>query len=345
MNTRSLKNTFRILSIVLFSGLLACSAPSKENNEEGENGPRKVKTAFSRIKNIEQDMDFTGNVVPFERNIISPSMQLRIRKIHVDVGDAVKKGQLLVQMDPAQLFQTKVQLNNLEKEYARLDTLYKTGSVSEQQLDQMKAELDVLRTNYQNLKENTRLLSPINGVVTERNFEDGDMYNMAAGAGILTVMQIDPVQVDINVPERYFPAVVENMAVSMQLDVYPDTLFAGRVFLKHPTIDPATRTFTVETIFPNKEQLIRPGMFGRVNIIFETLERVTVPDMAVRRQQGTNDYYVFLVEDGKVTRKEVELGRRVDDFYEIISGLDEGKEIVVEGHTGLLEGTPVEVIQ
>ncbi|WP_010420456.1 efflux RND transporter periplasmic adaptor subunit [Anaerophaga thermohalophila] len=342
MNAISLKNTSRILSIVLFSGLLACSGPSKE---EEESGTRKVKTAFSGIENVKQDMDFTGNVVPFEKNIISPSMQLRIQKIFVDVGDAVKKGQLLVQMDPAQLFQTEVQLNNLEKEYARLDTLYKTGSVSEQQLDQMKTELDVLRTNYQNLKENTRLLSPINGVVTERNFEDGDMYNMAAGAGILTVMQIDPVQVDINVPERYFPAVVENMAVSMQLDVYPDTSFAGRVFLKHPTIDPATRTFTVETIFPNKEQLIRPGMFGRVNIVFETLERVTVPDLAVQRQQGTNDSYVFVVKDGKVTRKEVKLGRRVDDFYEVISGLDEGKEVVVEGHTGLLEGTPVEVIQ
>lgn len=337
-----MKNIIRILSIFLFSGLLSCSTASKETSEES--GPRKVKTAFSGLKNIDQQMDFTGNVVSFEKNIISPSMPLRIKKIYVEVGDPVKKGQLLVQMDPAQLIQTEVQLNNLEKEYARLDTLYKTGGVSEQQLDQIKTELDVLRTNYQNLKENTQLLSPINGVVTARNFEDGDMY-MAAAGGILTVMQIEPVQVDINVPEQFFPFVVKNMPVSLRLDVYPDTFFTGRVFLKYPTIDPATRTFTVETIFPNKEQQIRPGMFGRVNVVFETLERVTVPDLAVQRQEGTNDHYVFVVADGKAMRKEVTLGRRVDDFYEVISGLDEGKEVVVEGLAGLLDGTPVEVIQ
>jgi membrane fusion protein (multidrug efflux system) len=337
-----LKHTTRFLTLAMISGLVACGGQNENDTEEDK--INEVKTAVSEIRAIDQQMEFTGNVKPLERNIISPSMQFRIQEIFVEVGDPVRKGQLLVQMDPSQLRQTKVQLDHLEKEYARLDTLYKAGSVSQQQLDQMRTELDVTRFAYENLKENTRLLSPLSGMVTARNFENGDMFNMAAGMGILTVMQINPVQVDVHVPEAFFPDVEKGMPVSMQLDVYPDTTFHGEVFLKHPTIYPATRTFAVETKFSNSNLDIRPGMFGRVKMVFETVERVTVPDLAIQRQQGTNDRFVFVVENGKVARKIVKTGRRIDDVFEITSGLSAGVEVVVAGHSGLLDGTSVEVV-
>lgn len=330
---------------ILFSGAVACSGPAEEKNEDSSEEIKKVETAYSEIKEVDQKMTLTGNVEPLEQNIISPSMQLRIQKIFVEVGDPVRKGQLLVQMDPSQLVQTELQLAHLEKEFARLDTLNKAGSVSQQQLDQMRTELDVTRSAYENLKENTRLVSPITGIVTARNFENGDMYSMATGAGILTVMQINPVQVDVHIPEAFFPLVENGMPVTMELDVYPQAEFKGEVFLKYPTIDPNTRTFTVETRFSNNDQKIRPGMFGRVNMVFETLERVTVPDLAVQRQQGTNDKFVFVVEDGKVIRRIVDLGRRIDDFYEITGGLSAGEEVVVAGHAGLLDQTTVEVVK
>lgn len=345
MKTSVLKNTSRFLFAIFIGSLVSCSAINDEKKDDTESEVKRVETAFSEIKEVDQEMDFTGNVEPLEQNIISPSMQLRIQKIYVEVGDRVSKGQQLVQMDPSQLRQTRVQLNHLEKEYARLDTLHKAGSVSQQQLDQMKTELDVTRSSYQNLKENTQLLAPINGVVTARNFENGDMFSMTSQGGILTVMQINPVQVNIFVPEMFFPAVKNGMPVNMQLDVYPDTTFAGEVFLKHPTINNATRTFTVETKFSNPDHLIRPGMFGRVNMVFETLERVTVPDLAIQRQQGSSERFVFTVENGKAERKVVKLGRRIDDFYEITSGLSAGEEVIVAGHAGVLEGTPVEVVE
>ncbi len=337
-----LKHTSRFLIVAMISGLVACE--EQKENETEEDKINEVETAVSEIKAIDQQMEFTGNVEPLERNIISPSMQLRIQEIFVEVGDPVRKGELLVQMDPSQLLQTEVQLNHLEKEYERLDTLHKAGSVSQQQLDQMRTELEVTRSSYENLKENTQLLSPINGVVTARNFENGDMFSMGSGAGLLTVMQINPVQVDIHVPESFFPSVEKGMPVSMQLDVYPDTTFRGEVFLRHPTIDAATRTFTVETKFVNADKAIRPGMFGRVKMVFETMERVTVPDLAIQRQQGTNDRYVFVVENGKAVRKNVKTGRRIDDVYEITSGLTSGEEVVVTGHSGLLDGKPVKVV-
>ncbi|MGQ1889850.1 efflux RND transporter periplasmic adaptor subunit [Thermophagus sp. OGC60D27] len=345
MKIKIFNNTFRIFTVGFMVSMMACSQPGEQTNDQDDTGPRPVKTAMSVKKMVEQNMDFTGNVEPFAQYMISPSLQLRIEKIHAEVGDFVQRGQLLVQMDPTQRIQTGVQLKNLEKEYARLDTLFKTGSVSEQQLDQVKAELEVLQSSYQNLLENTRLMSPGNGVVTSRNFEDGDMYSMVSGMGILTVMQINPVKVKVYVPERFFPSVEKGMPVSLRLDVYPDTTFKGVIHLKYPAIDPATRTFTIEARFPNSDRLIRPGMFGRINIVFESVERVTVPDLAVQRQQGTDDYFVFVVDRGKVTRKVVTLGRRVDDFFEVINGLNAGEEVVVEGHAGLLEGSEVKVVQ
>ncbi|MFW6202690.1 MAG: efflux RND transporter periplasmic adaptor subunit, partial [Marinilabilia sp.] len=300
MNTTFFDRIIRGMAFFFLGTLIACGASSEEDKTEDQSFV--VETGVSEVRNVDQKLNLTGNVRPFEQNQISPGVQQRIKRIFVEVGDEVRKGQLLVRMDSSQLRQTSVQLENLKKEYARLDTLHKTGGVSQQQLDQIKTELDVTRSSYENLQENTELLSPTNGVVTARNFEDGDMFAAGSGA-ILTVMQINPVQVDVNVPESFFPSVHKEMPVELQLDVYPDTTFSGEVHLKHPAVDPATRTFTVETKFPNDDQIIRPGMFGRIQMVFDTLERVTVPDMAIQRQQGTNDKYVFVVEDGKAVRK------------------------------------------
>ncbi|MGM0376934.1 MAG: efflux RND transporter periplasmic adaptor subunit [Bacteroidota bacterium] len=341
MNTTFFNPIIRGLSILLLGTLIACGT-SSEDDGDTEDQSFVVETGVSKIRNVDQRLELTGNVRPFEQNQISPAMQQRINRIFVEVGDEVRKGEVLVRMDSSQLRQTRVQLENLKKEYARLDTLHKTGGVSQQQLDQIRTELDVTRSSYENLQENTQLVSPIDGVVTARNFEDGDMFAAGAGA-ILTVMQLNPVQVDVNVPESFFPSVHKEMPVKLQLDVYPDTTFTGEVHLKHPTVDPSTRTFTVETKFPNADKHIRPGMFGRINMVFETLERVTVPDLAIQRQQGTNDKFVFVVEDGKAVRKVVKTGRRIDDFYEITSGLSAGEEVITAGHSGLLDGTPVEV--
>ena len=342
MKTNYFIRTIRGLSLLLLVALVACGGPQEtDNNTEDDNFT--VKTGVSKIKEVDQLLELTGNVKPFEQNQIMPAMQQRIKRIYVEVGDEVRKGQLLVQMDSAQLRQTRVQLQNLRKEYARLDTLHKTGSVSQQQLDQLKTELDVTETSYENLQENTQLRSPINGVVTSRNFEDGDMFAAGAGA-ILSVMQIEPVQVDVHVPENFFPAVEKTMPVELRLDVYPDTIFKGEVHLKHPVVDPATRTFTVETKYPNDGRFIRPGMFGRVKMVFNTVERVTVPDLAIQRQRGTNDHFVFVVENGKAVRKVVRTGRRIDDFYEITSGLSAGEEVITAGHAGLLDGTAVKVV-
>lgn len=275
------------------------------------------------------------------KNNIAPSSPVRIDKIFVEVGDHVSKGQKLVQMDAANLKQTKLQLDNQEVEFNRIDELYKVGGASKSEWDAAKMAYDVKKTAYQNLLENTSLLSPISGVVTARNYDSGDMYS--GGNPVLTVEKITPVKLLINVSEVYFTKVKKGAPVNVKLDVYGDEAFEGKISLIYPTIDPSTRTFQVEIQLPNQNQKVRPGMFARASLNFGTEENVVVPDLAIVKQAGAGDRYVYVYKDGKVTYNKVELGRRMGTEYELKSGVPNNSQVVIAGQTRLINGTEVEV--
>lgn len=341
-------NFAKYMLIVPAIVLASCSAnnPTEQATAE-ENQVVLVRTQKAEIKAVEQVVDFTGNVEAFRQNHISSNSPSRIRKIYVEVGDLVKEGQLLVQMDNTNFDQIKTQLENLEKDYARLDTLYRAGTIPQQQVDQVKTQLIVLRTTFNNMSENTQLRSPINGIITGRYYNDSEMYSMTPSAtgkpAIVSVMQIQPVKVMVNVPEIYFPRVKQGMEANISLDIYPNKTFTGKVYLVHPTVEPLTRTFTVEVEIPNGQMLIRPGMFARVQFGFGEMERIVISDLAIQRQVGTNERFVFVIEDNVAVRKSITLGRRFDNTYEILSGLKANENVVIAGQARLLDGTKVEI--
>ena len=287
-----------------------------------------MKLADVTARPVEQIQEYTATVEAEVKNNIAPSSPVRIDKIFVEVGDHVSKGQKLVQMDAANLKQTKLQLDNQEVEFNRIDELYKVGGASKSEWDAAKMAYDVKKTAYQNLLENTSLLSPISGVVTARNYDSGDMYS--GGNPVLTVEKITPVKLLINVSEVYFTKVKKGA---------PE----GKISLIYPTIDPSTRTFQVEIQLPNQNQKVRPGMFARASLNFGTEENVVVPDLAIVKQAGAGDRYVYVYKDGKVTYNKVELGRRMGAEYELKSGVPNNSQVVIAGQTRLINGTEVEV--
>ena len=300
-----------------------------------------VKLADVKARPVEQIQEYTATVEAEVKNNIAPSSPVRIDKILVEVGDRVSKGQKLVQMDAANLKQTKLQLDNQRIEFNRIDELYKVGGASKSEWDASKMQLDVKETAYKNLLENTSLLSPISGVVTARNYDNGDMYS--GGEPVLVVEQITPVKLLINVSEIYFTKVKKGAAVDVKLDVYGDEAFTGTVSLIYPTIDAATRTFQVEIKLDNRDQRVRPGMFARATLNFGTADNVVVPDLAIVKQAGSGDRYVFVYKDGKVSYNKVELGRRMGAEYELKSGVPDNSQVVVAGQSRLVNGAEVEV--
>lgn len=336
------KSIISVFAIALLLG--GCTAKGNVKESADVAKVPAVKLAESYKAPVMQQAEFTGTIEPYALNNISPSLGLRIDKIYVEVGDKVKKGQRLVEMDKRQYLQAAVQLSNLETDFVRYKKLYEEGGVSKQQLDQMETQLSVSQHAVDNLKENTDLESPITGVVTERSYDPGDVYSPATGR-ILTVMQIDKVKVQINVSEQYFPSVKLGMPVDISLEVYPGKTFTGKVSLIYPALDPATRTFTTEITILNPSAELRPGMFSRVMLKFGAAERVLVPDVAVQKQIGTNERYVFVYNstDGTVDRRRVTLGRVVGKELEIVSGVEAGDQVVVAGAQKLMDKAKVEI--
>ena len=329
---------------MLLSLLFLASCGKKENKGEAlDNQETKpvVKLAKVEARPVPQLLEYTATVEAEVKNNIAPASPLRIDRIAVEVGDRVSKGQKLVQMDGANLKQLKLQLENQQVEFKRVDELYKIGGVSKSEWDASKMALDVKESSYRNLLENTALVSPINGVVTARNYDNGDLYN--GSTPILVVEQITPVKLLINVSEQYFTQLKVGMAVDIKLDVYKEESFQGKISLVYPTIDPITRTFNVEIKIPNLDRKVRPGMFARATLDLGAKDRVVVPDLAVVKQAGSGDRFIYVYEDGKVFYRKIELGRRMGEEIELLSGVKDHAQVVVAGQSRLLDGIEVQV--
>jgi RND family efflux transporter MFP subunit len=203
--------------------------------------------------------------------------------------------------------------------------------------------LDVMRTSYKNLVDNTQLLSPINGIVSTRNYDSGDLYTM--GRPVLIVEQIAPVKLMVNVSEQFFTKVRKGMPVDIALDVYPGEKFSGKVSLVYPTITAATHTFPVEISIPNLQNKVRPGMFARVTIDFGAQTGIVIPDRSIIKQQGSGERYVFVYKEGKAEYRTVVLGRRLDTKYECTSGVEEGDLVITTGLNRLTSGAEVELVK
>ncbi len=302
----------------------------------------KVEVATVASRDVVQQVIFTGNVEAEVVNNIAPQSPRRIKEIRFDVGDHVRKGDVLVSLENSALVQSKAQMDNAKIEYDRTDELYKIGGASKSEWDARRLQYEVAKASYENLLENTTLIAPVDGIVTARNYDKGDM---AGGLPVLVVEQIRPVKIMINISENLFARVRKGMKVIVNLEAYGDEDFAGSITRIYPTINNATRTFAAEVTVPNRDERVRPGMFARVTLPYGKQNHVVAPDRAVNKLMGSGDRYVYVLEaDGTVRYSKVELGRRLGAEWEILSGLESGETVVVKGVNALTNGCKVEVV-
>ena len=326
------------------AGLLLSACGSKKDNN-AENMPKAapvVSVVTAQAEDVEITNTFTSNIEPFATNNIVSQTAGRIVSINAEVGSQVRKGQVLAKMDDVNLTKTRLQIVNDSTELARLTELYNIGAVAQADYDLAKLSLNLAKKTYSNLAENTYLRSPINGVVTARNYDKGDMYSMTQP--IFVVEQIVPVKMLINVSESLFTQVHKGMEFDITVEAYPGETFKGKVNLIYPTVNAATHTFPVEVICQNNDQRLRPGMFARVTASFGVNHHVVVPDIAVVKQQGSGEHFIYVLQpDHTVKYTLVEVGKRLGDQYEIINGINEGDQIVTSGQIRLKDGVEVQV--
>ena len=300
-----------------------------------------VVTASSR--DVLQESTYSATVQPYATNNIMPQSGARIRKINVEVGDYVVKGKILAEMDRLQLDQLELQVQNDEVEYARLKGLYEKGGVAQSDFEAAELGYKVRKSNYDNLLENTILRSPINGFVTARNFDVGDLFTMSAP--LFTVQQVVPVKLLVGISESEYTKVKAGDKVSLTVDALPGRTFTGRIVRLYPTMSAATHTFNAEVVVDNGDRALRPGMYARVTVTFGENHRVVLPDQCIVKQEGSGQRYVYLLRpDDTVDFVPVTLGRHMGSEYEIVDGVQEGETVVFKGQSALKNGIKVQVL-
>ncbi|MBR5483550.1 MAG: efflux RND transporter periplasmic adaptor subunit [Alistipes sp.] len=336
---------------VIVRSLLVCgvcvasvACDSKKSAEVAEQPAEvvkpKVTTEVVKTQDVDMQSVFMGTVEGYAVNNITPQQPRRITRVLVDVGDRVSAGQKVAELDNSSLAQAKAQYENAKASFERSDELYKFGGESKASWEAVKTQYEVAKLTYENLLENTTLVSPISGVITARNYDNGDMV---ASQPIFVVQQISPAKVVISVSENLYSYLKKGMPVSIELDALPGQTFEGKVHRITPSIDAATHTFPVEVVIPNGKEQIKPGMYARVTMKYGSRQNVVVPDRAVVKMLGSGERFIYVYKaDGTVSYQKIELGRRMQDKYEVLSGLADGDEVVVTGQSVLKDGLAVE---
>ncbi len=330
-----------LLALVGCAGSSTQSASKQQLVEESSETKVLTRSAVATQATVNLEESFVSEIIAYKDVDITPAASgVRISKITVDVGDKVTQGELLVALDPTLYNQQMITVKTLQSDYERLKTVYEAGGISLQTLDQAEMSYKVQAEIAQDIKKNIEILSPISGVVTQRNSEEGNLFS---NQPILHISQIDKLKVLVEISEQFFPNVKVGMAVDITLDIYPDRVFEGRVSLIYPALNASSRTFTVEVTLPNTENLLRPGMHARSKFNMGSKEGIMVPDIAVQKQFGSAENYIFVVKDGKAQRRTVTIGRQVGSEIDILSGVEIGEEVITTAFSRISDGTAVDV--
>ena len=339
---------FKYFSLIILTILFLGGCGKKDSNNQNQTTQAiPVEVTVVKKSSIDREIELVGNLLAWREANLGAQTTARVQKIYVDAGSRVKEGDLLFEMDDTQLAQAKIQYQVAKDNYNRLKPLYETGSISQSQFDQVKAAYETAEKTYQLLLTNTQFRAPFSGVVTAKRLNDGEVFLLApGGAGaptIVSMMQINPLKLILNVSESNLKDVKLNQTVEIKSDIFPNEVYKGNISRINPAVNPASRTFEVEVRIPNPNEKLKPGMYVRARILIGKSEGIIVNRSSALKQLGSTAYYGFIVKDNVAKRVELTLGKEFDSQVEITSGLNEGDYLVTRGQGLLKDGSKVEI--
>lgn len=331
-----------LLLMMLASGLASAQPP-------GGDQPVPIKMIQVQSNPVTDTVTAAATLVPHERVILRPEMDGRIVSLSFDEGKIVKKGRVIVKLDAAEqeaaLAAAEADLKLAESRFRRNEELAGKGFISQQALDEARANLEVVKAQVQAarvLMKRTIIRAPFTALAGLRQVSPGAYVKK--GDDIVELAAIDQLNLDVRVPEVYLPLVRIGQPVSVTVDALPGRTFSGKVYAMEPTVDLATRGALVRARIPNPGGQLKPGMFARVSAVLGNRpEAVVVPEQAILPKGRQR--YIYKVVDGKAILTPIKLGQRTPGQVEVTSGISEGDTIVVDGLLKLRPGAPVAPVE
>ena len=272
-----------------------------------------------------------------------------VRQLLVEEGDKVEANQIMARLDGDRLRlemeRARANLRKLQQEYERNVQLHEKGLVSAGAFEDIKYELESLRAAYELARleySYTEIRAPIEGVVAERFIKVGN--TISPNDQVFHVSDMDPLIAYVHVPEREFRRLSPGQPAQLVVDAIPSVTFEARIQRISPVVDAETGTFKITMEVPDPSDRLKPGMFGRFNIVWDARQdTLLVPRVAVLDEETERS--VFVVEGDQAHRRSVRLGYPKGDRIEVLEGLTGEEQIVIIGQTGLKDGAKVEVIR
>ena len=329
--------------------LSACQQGDQaDEKEDDEVAPVPVETSKPVRGDILAVYSGTAPIEAFAEADVIAKVEGEIREILVEEGDQVEKGQILARLDGdrlrLELNESRARLNKMERDFERNKELREKGLLSEGDFEKIRYDLEALEAafNLASLElDYTYIRAPIPGVISERYIKLGNTVRV--GESMFRVTGFDPLVAYMHIPEREFRRISAGQPVAIDIDALAGKEFIASVTRVSPIVDPGTGTFKITIEIHDETLRIKPGMFGRMSIVFDRHENVLqIPRSAVIEDMGSET--VFVVEDGKAVRRVVQTGYGEKGMVEIVDGIGDTDDVIVVGQVGLKPDAKVSVI-
>lgn len=350
MNTQRF-GTFLLTAVFSIVGLSACNNGDMQNEEDNNNDSTLVIPVEVRDVSrgdISAYYSNTATLEAVEEALVVSKVRGIVQKIMVEEGDNVRAGQVIATIEDDQYRieaeRAKATLDRLNNEYKRNKELFEKELISAEvyensrfEYESQKSAFELAQLNYQH----TSIKSPITGVISERFIKVGNM--IGTDQQVFRVTDFDPIQAILHIPEHERYKIKKGQLTQVQADALPGQFFTGRVERISPTIDATTGTFKVTVYMDSNQEQLRPGMFGRVKIVYDTrLNTRMIPKSAIISEDETQS--VFVIKDSLAFRKIIRTGYVNGVNIEVIDGLDDGEIVVTTGQGSLTDSTRVNVV-
>jgi len=323
------------------SGQALALAPSK--------APVPIVTAVARTEPFTETLEALGTAKANESVMITPTVDDRVVGIFFDDGDVVIQGQVLVKLDDSEaqylLAEERAALQEQKKQFARMSRLAETNATSRSQLDEEKSLLEIARAKVANLEarlQDYTIRAPFSGVLGTRQISTGAVVD--SDSAITTLDDTSIIKLDFTISEVYIGVLNTGMGVTAHSPAYPDRKFDGSVTAISSRVDPETRTLMVRAQIPNPDRLLKPGMLLAVDLVKDRSRSLLIPEEAVI-QEKDKKYVLLVTTENTVEKKEIVTGRRSPGKVEVISGLKDGHQVIIQGLTRVRPGSIVNVVE
>jgi membrane fusion protein (multidrug efflux system) len=347
---KTIRFNIYITSLIVLTALMnSCNKNAESKSaEEAESTAIPVEVGQVIVGDISAVFSGTANLEAEEEATVVAKVSGIIKKLYVEEGLYVKEGQILARLDDEQrvfrLNQARAELNKSKNEYERNQELFDKNLISADEFDKVKYEYEAksaaydiaeLELNYSSIR------APISGIISERYIKVGNMIN--TNEPTFRITDFDPLNAVVFVPERQLSKLAKGQRVEINVDAVPEHKFDGHIERISPIVDPNTGTFKVTIEVRDPYRKLKPGMFGRVNIIYDThLKTLLVPKEAVLTED--KETAVFVIRDTIAFRHLVRCGYTNATHLEILSGLEQGDTVVTIGQSSLKDSLKIQII-